>query len=124
MVTASTPNRAVDDDAPIVAADVLAARRLLGGMGLLKRVLAVAAAAFTLLVVVPLMQSSWQRHQQYLWCMDGVAGQHDRFVRGDIPRDAVVHHGHHGTVVDLPNTVALVVNGQVVASTLRCGLEW
>ena len=124
MVTASTPNRAVDDDAPIVAADVVAARRLLRGMGLLKRVLAAGAAAFTVLVVVPLMHSSWHDHKRYLWCMGGVAAQHDQFARGDIPRDAVVHHGHHGTVIDLPNTVALMVNGQVVASTLRCGREW
>jgi hypothetical protein len=126
MVTATPPNRAVDDDAPIVAADVVAARRLLGGMSLLKRALAAAAAAFTVLVVVPLMHSSWQRHEQYLWCMQGVAGQHDRYVRGDIPSGAVVHRGHHGTVIDAPNpnTLALMVNGQVVASTLRCGREW
>jgi hypothetical protein len=126
MVTSSTPNRAVDDDAPIVAADVVAARRLLRGMGLIKRVLLAAIAAFALLVVVPLMHSSWQRHQHFTWCMEGVAKQHDRYVRGDIPRDAVVHHGHHGTVIDAPNpnTLALMVNGQVAASTLRCGREW
>jgi len=124
MVNPATPNRAVDDDAPIAAADVVAARRLLSGLGLLKRVLAASAIVFTVLVVVPLMQASWQRHQRYTWCMKGVAGQHDRFVRGDIPREAVVHHGRSGTVIDLPNTVALVVNGNVVASTLRCGRDW
>ena len=120
----STANRAIDDDAPIVAADVVVARRWLLGLGLLKRVLLVAMAAFTVLVVVPLMEASWQRHAHYTRCMDGLAAQHDRLVRGDIPSDAVVHHGHHGTVIDLPTTVALVANGQVVASSNRCGRGW
>ena len=124
MVRSSTANRAIDDDAPIVVADVVAARRLLSGLGLLKRVLLVATAAFTVLVVVPLMESSWQRHAHYTRCMDGVAAQHDRLVRGDIPSDAVVHHGHHGTVLHSPTTVALLVNGQVVASSIRCGPAW
>ena len=124
MVRSSTANRAIDDDAPIVAADVVAARRLLGGIGLLKRVLLVATAAFTVLVLVPLMESSWQRHGSYTRCMDDVAAQHDRLVRGGIPSDAVVHHGHHGTVLHSPTTVALVVNGQVVASSIRCGRAW
>ena len=124
MVRSSTANRAIDDHAPIGAADVAAARRLLWGIGLLKRVLLVATAAFTVLVVVPLMESSWQRHGSYTRCMDGVAAQHDRLVRGDLPSDAVVHHGHHGIVIDSPTTVALVVNGQVVASSIRCGRAW
>jgi hypothetical protein len=124
MVRSSTANRAIDDDAPIVAADVDAARRLLGGIGLLKRVLLVVTAAFTVLVLVPLMESSWQRHGIYALCTDGFAAQHDRLVRGDIPSDVVVHHGHHGTVFYSPTTVALLVNGQVVASSDRCGPAW
>jgi hypothetical protein len=124
MVRSSTANRAIDDDAPIVAADVAAARRLLGGIGLLMRVLLVATAAFTPLVLVPLKKASWRQHEIYTLCTDGFAAQHDRLVRGDIPSHTIVHHGHHGTVFSSPTSVTLLVNGQVVASSDRCGPAW
>ena len=108
-----------DEDAPIGAADVDEAVRFLRLWRLLRVVgggCAILGCALGVVVV-----DGWQQHRAaFAWCEGGVVAVHADLAAA-LPPDAVVHKGPHGVVIDTPRLAALVVDGRVVASTLRCG---
>jgi len=109
-------DRMTEDAAPITDADVRAARTFLRRLWLTLvpgGVVVVAAAALA-------VQDWFERRDDRAACEAGVAARLAALEQAP-PADAVLHRGPGVVVVDNAELAALMVDGRVVASSLRCG---
>lgn len=115
-------DRMVDDEAPIGVADVDEAVRFLRLWRVL-RVIGLGGAVVGGLVAVATVDLWLERRSAFSTCEARVAALHTALETAP-PADATLHAGPAGVVViDTATVVALVVDGRVVASTLRCEPE-
>ena len=110
-----TRDRMFHDDAPITDSDVGEARRLQRLLRGLTR-LAVAGGVVTAVLAVPIVED-WME-QQAMRQRHTIAA-----LEQAPPTPAVLHRGEGGViVVDTPELAALMIDGRVVGSTLRCAV--
>jgi hypothetical protein len=108
-----------DDDAPITGADIAQARRflrLLRALAMVACVGGVMASGLAVIVVDDWMEQQADRRLCSERARDTIAA-----LEQAPPTPAVLHRGEGGViVVDTPTLAALMVDGRVVGSTLRC----
>jgi hypothetical protein len=114
-------DRMFDDAAPITDCDVGEARRLQRLLRGLTRIAAVGGVV-TALLAIPVVDE-WMEQQ----AMRERCGERARHTIAALeqapPTPAVLHRGEGGViVVDTPELAALMVDGRVVGSTLRCAV--
>lgn len=115
------PDRMFDDDAPITGADIAEAHRLLRLLRGLARVGIVGGVVVGALAVG--VVDDWLAQR----AMRQRCGERARHTIAALeqapPPQAVLHRGEGGViVVDTPELAALMVDGRVVGSTLRCAV--
>jgi hypothetical protein len=114
-------DRMFHDDAPITDSDVGEARRVQRLLRGLTR-LAAAGGVVTAVLAVPVVED-WMAQQ----AMRQRCGERARHTIAALeqapPTPAVLHRGEGGIiVVDTPELAALMIDGRVVGSTLRCAV--
>jgi len=117
----STPDRMFDDDAPITGGDIVEARRflrLLRGLGRAGIFGGVVVGALAVGVVDDWLAQRAMRQRCNERFRHTIAA-----LEQAAPTPAVLHRGEGGViVVDTPDLAALMVDGRVVGSTLRCAV--